>query len=98
MRKVLLVLGLLMAAPMFLAAQATRWQTKVDEDLPYLGHRNWILIVDSAYPLQASPGVETIETNADQIEVVRYVLKYEGSIGYVSPAATLNGAKAVAVR
>jgi len=74
MRKVLLVLGLLMAAPMFLAAQATRWQTKVDEDLPYLGHRNWILIVDSAYPLQASPGVETIETNADQIEVVRYVL------------------------
>ena len=39
-----------------------------------LGHRNWILVVDSAYPLQSSPGVETIETNADQLEVVRYVL------------------------
>lgn len=74
MRKVFLVLGLLLAAPMFLAAQATRWQTKVDEDLPYLGHRNWILIVDSAYPLQSSPGVETVETNADQLEVIRYVL------------------------
>ena len=42
--------------------------------MPLLGHRNWILVVDSAYPLQTSPGVETIETNAGQIEVVRAVL------------------------
>ena len=56
------------------AATATDWKAKVQENLPLLGHRNWILVVDSAYPLQASPGVETIETNADQLEVVRYVL------------------------
>ena len=42
--------------------------------MPLLGHRNWILIVDSAYPLQSSPGVATIETGADQLEVVTYVL------------------------
>ncbi|MGB8096790.1 MAG: hypothetical protein WCF17_06520, partial [Terracidiphilus sp.] len=42
--------------------------------LPLLGHRNWILIVDSAYPSQVSPGVETIETGADQLEVTRFVL------------------------
>jgi len=74
MRKVLLFVGLLLAAPVFLAAQATSWQTKVNEDLPYLGHRNWILIVDSAYPLQSSSGVETVETNTDQLDVVRFVL------------------------
>lgn len=74
MRKVWLVFGLLLAAPIFLAGQATSWQTKVNEDLPYLGHRNWILIVDSAYPLQSSPGVETVETNADQLDVLRFVL------------------------
>jgi hypothetical protein len=74
MRKVLLFVGLLLTAPVFLAAQATSWQTKVNEDLPYLGHRNWILIVDSAYPLQSSSGVETVETNADQLDVVRFVL------------------------
>jgi hypothetical protein len=77
MRKLVLVLGFLLAAPVFLPAQAARpseWQTTVNEDLPLLGHRNWILIVDSAYPLQSSPGVETIETRADQVEVVRYVL------------------------
>lgn len=74
MRKVLLVFGLLLAAPVLIAAQAAGWQTKVNEDLPYLGHRNWILIVDSAYPLQSSPGVETVETNADQLDVIRFVL------------------------
>ncbi len=81
MRKVLLVLSFLLAAPMFLAAQtaaSSAWQAKVDHDLPLLGHRNWILIVDSAYPLQSSSGVETVETNAEGLDVVRYVL---GAIG-----------------
>jgi len=50
------------------------WKAKVSESLPLLGHRNWILIVDSAYPLQSSPGVETIETSSSQLEVVQYVL------------------------
>jgi hypothetical protein len=51
------------------------WKAKVDTAMPLLGHRNWILIVDSAYPLQVAPGIETIETGADQIEVVRAVLQ-----------------------
>ena len=50
------------------------WKARVSESLPLLGHRNWILVVDSAYPLQSSPGVETIETNSPQLEVVQYVL------------------------
>lgn len=77
MRKLVLLLALIIAAPVFLAAQPARpgtWQKTVDEALPLLGHRNWILIVDSAYPLQTSPGVETVETDADQLDVVRYVL------------------------
>ena len=57
------------------------WQSKVAHSMPLLGHRNWILVVDSAYPLQTSPGVETIETNANQVEVVRSVLEsINGSI------------------
>ena len=50
------------------------WQQKVKDELPLLGHRNWIVIVDSAYPLQSSPGVETIETGEDHLAVVDYVL------------------------
>src|ERR1700747_980409 len=74
MRKALFGLAFVLAAPVFLAAQRPAWQTTVDQNLPLLGHRNWILIVDSAYPLQSSPGVETVETNADQLDVIRYVL------------------------
>jgi hypothetical protein len=55
-------------------AASSGWQSKVQEDIPMLGHRNWILIVDSAYPLQSSPGVETVETSADQMEVIKFVL------------------------
>src|SRR6202142_2514142 len=50
------------------------WQTRLGQILPLLGHRNWIMIVDSAYPLQSSAGVETIETNTDQTQVIRQVL------------------------
>ena len=77
MRKALAVFSLLFAVAAAYAAPApapSSWKAKVAADLPLLGHRNWILIVDSAYPLQVSPGVETIETNADQIDVVRSVL------------------------
>jgi len=58
-----------------LPATAQSWQSRLNEELPLMGHRNWILIVDSAYPEQVGPGIETIETNADQIETVRAVLK-----------------------
>jgi hypothetical protein len=50
------------------------WPTRLADAMPLLGHRNWILVVDSAYPLQVSPGLETIDTNAGQVEVVRAVL------------------------
>ena len=57
-----------------LATQLVNWSYKVSTEMPTLGHRNWILVVDSAYPLQTSPGVETIETNQSQEEVVKSVL------------------------
>ena len=77
MRLSLLLLGFLAASPMVVMAQSSaqsEWREKVAQAMPLLGHRNWILIVDSAYPLQSAPGIETIETDAGQLEVVRHVL------------------------
>jgi hypothetical protein len=79
MRKALVLLSFFFAVVPLLAAQtsppaAPTWRDKVAEAMPLLGHRNWILIVDSAYPLQAGPGIETVETDSGQLEVVRYVL------------------------
>ncbi len=56
------------------AQTAQPWKARLNREMPLLGHRNWILVVDSAYPLQTAPGVETVETNASQEEVVAAVL------------------------
>jgi hypothetical protein len=61
------------------------WRARVTEELPLLGHRNWIAVVDSAYPLQTSAGIETIETNADQLDVVRAVLDQVAKAKHVRP-------------
>ena len=50
------------------------WQTQLQQELPLLGHRNWIVVVDSAYPLQSAPGVETILAKANPVDVVRDLL------------------------
>jgi hypothetical protein len=68
-----------------LLAAEPNWQTKVQQELPLLGHRNWIVIVDSAYPLQTSAGVETIDTGAGQSEVVSTVLKELSASRHVAP-------------
>jgi hypothetical protein len=88
MVKFALVLGLFFAMSAVLAApppEGTGWRAKVAEAMPLLGHRNWILVVDSAYPLQSSPGIETVETGENQLEVVRYVLGQVNNSIHVRP-------------
>ena len=69
---------------------ATDWRIKLNQELPLLGHRNWIMIVDSAYPLQVSPGVETIETGADLPQVLRIVLGTLDHSIHVTPNVYLD--------
>ena len=80
--------GLAIAAPP--PESVPQWQTRLAQILPLLGHRNWIMIVDSAYPLQSSTGVETLETNADQIEVLRTVLSEIDSSIQVRPIVYMD--------
>lgn len=65
--------------------QQGEWRTRVRQEMPLMGHRNWIAIVDSAYPLQISPGIETVETDSDQLDVVRRVLHEVGESKHVRP-------------
>ena len=51
------------------------WKSHLADRLPALGHRNWIGVVDSAYPEQTAPGVELVPTGEDHIRVVEAVLK-----------------------
>ncbi len=49
------------------------WRQVLQEHLPLLGHRNWIVVADSAYPAHSRDGIETIVSNADQVDVLREV-------------------------
>jgi hypothetical protein len=66
---------LLLAGMLPAQTASSNWHQRLSQAMPLLGHRNWILIVDSAYPLQISPGIETIDTNASHIDVLRTVMK-----------------------
>lgn len=61
------------------------WRIQLRNELPLLGHRNWIVVVDSAYPMQTSAGIETVETNSDQLGVVRTVLDQLSKAKHVRP-------------
>ena len=65
---------------------AENWKEKLQKELPLLGHRNWIVVADSAYPLQTAPGIETIYVDADQLEVVKGVLAELAKTKHVKPA------------
>jgi D-ribose pyranose/furanose isomerase RbsD len=92
MTKAILVTWVFVLGGLAAVAQqpSSEWQSRLAQTLPLLGHRNWIMIVDSAYPLQSSSGVETIETNTDQMEVIRQVLRaVDGSI-HVRPIVYMD--------
>ena len=64
---------------------ADNWKEKLQKELPLLGHRNWIVVADSAYPLQTAPGIETIYVEADQLEVVKGVIAELAKTKHVKP-------------
>src|ERR1035441_769348 len=66
------------------------WQETLLERLALYGHRNWIAVVDSAYPAQSSPGIETLVTGAAQPDVVRETLKIVAACRHVTPTVYVD--------
>jgi hypothetical protein len=69
----IVLLSLLALAPA--AAQTPAWHDVVNQRLHMYGSGNWIVIADSAFPLQSSPGIETIVSNDSHVETLHYVLE-----------------------
>jgi len=72
------------------AAKASAWMDKLTAYLPALGHRNWIVVADSAFPLQISPGIETIVTGEDHFAVLAKVLKAVDGAKHIRPKIWLD--------
>ncbi len=69
---------------------AAPWETKLLEELPALGHRNWIVVADSAYPAQISPGMEIVVSGEDHLAVLGKVLKALDASRHVRPKVYLD--------
>ena len=51
----------------------SNWEDLLKERLKLYGHRNWIVIADSAYPAQSRAAIETIVTDEDQTALLEKV-------------------------
>ncbi len=61
------------------------WKSEFERVLPLLGHRNWILVVDKAFPLQSAAGMTYINS-AEPIEnVLNYVMEGIDAASHIKP-------------
>jgi hypothetical protein len=66
------------------------WEQKLSRELPALGHRNWIVIADSAYPAQVSPGIEIVVSGEDHFAVLEKALKAIDESKHIRPRIYLD--------
>ncbi len=66
------------------------WDEQLESDLRLLGHRNWIVVADSAYPAQISPGLATAYAGGDLLATVEMVLDMIRDAGHVRPLIHLD--------
>lgn len=57
----------------------------LESQLPALGHRNWIVVADSAYPLQTSVGIETYTVKETQLGATIAVMEALKKTKHVRP-------------
>jgi hypothetical protein len=66
------------------------WEKIFDARLPLFGHRNWIVVADSAYPAQSSPGIETIVSGLSQQVAIKKVLARLHACRHVHPVVHVD--------
>lgn len=90
-----IVLVALCASTATFGAEPAVWSAKslpasLRGQLRLFGHRNWIVVADSAYPWQSHPGIQTVSVARDQIEVVEEVLRAVDSAKHVRGVVHLD--------
>jgi L-fucose mutarotase/ribose pyranase (RbsD/FucU family) len=73
---------------------ANSWQSDLHHELPRLGHRNFIVIADSAYPLQSAPGIRTVHVGGTQAATLKKVLAMLATQKHVRPTAWIDAEQA----
>lgn len=66
------------------------WKDTLERRLPALGHRNWIVVADAAYPKHCAPGMETVYAGGKLLDVLEKVLDALEDAPHVRPVAWLD--------
>ncbi|HKV78459.1 MAG TPA: hypothetical protein VJP02_09980 [Candidatus Sulfotelmatobacter sp.] len=61
------------------------WKNTLKDRLQLYGHRNWLVIADSAYPAQSRQAIETIVVDEAQITVLEQILAIVGGCNHIKP-------------
>jgi L-fucose mutarotase/ribose pyranase (RbsD/FucU family) len=61
------------------------WKEILKDRLQLYGHRNWLVIADSAYPAQSREAIETIVVDEEQITVLEETLVVLGGCKHIEP-------------
>lgn len=61
------------------------WEKILEKRLQLYGHRNWLVIADSAYPVQCSQGIETIVVDEEHSTVLERAFAILGGCKHLRP-------------
>jgi hypothetical protein len=61
------------------------WEEILKDRLQVYGHRNWLVIADSAYPAQSRQAIETIVADEEQITVLERTCAILGGCKHIKP-------------
>ena len=61
------------------------WREDLQARIALFGHRNWIVVADSAYPAQSGAGIDTIKVSGNLTLVLGEVLRQLHDVRHVSP-------------
>ena len=65
--------------------KSMEWKVELQTRLSEFGHRNWILVVDKAFPAQNAPGILTIDTGENLLNVLSYTMQQIDSSSHIKP-------------
>ena len=64
---------------------SSTWEEVLTNRLPLYGHRNWVVIADSAYPAHSSEGVEMIVADEEQTAVLARTFALLSECRHIKP-------------
>jgi len=68
----------------------SHWERVLRDRLRLYGHRNWLVVADSAYPAQSRQGIETIVADEEQIAVLARVFMNLRACKHIRPTIWID--------